>query len=666
MTWPHQVGVLPRQADSFQDRGTAQQLKHAVDSGGTAVLSQVMAGMGGVGKTQLAAHHARTLWQTGQLDLLVWVTAASRDAIVAGYAQAAVEVLGADPTTPEVAAREFLAWLEPKPGTTCRWLVVLDDLADPVDLRGLWPPASPHGRTLVTTRRRDAAVTGHGRRLVRVGLFTESEATAYLTTALAAHDRHEPADQLVGLAHDLGLLPLALSQAATYLIDVGLDCATYRHQLTDRGRALTNLLPDPSGLPDDQPTAVAATWSLSLDRADQLSPMGLARPMLQLVAVLDPNGIPMPILASPPALAYISQHRTVAAVREATAQDATGALRALHRLSLVDHVSDTPHPMVRVHQLVQRAARDALARQERSKTAWAAADALVAAWPDTERDTALAQALRANAEALRRQDEESLYQADEAHLVLFRSGRSLGEAGQVTAAVRHFEQLASVAHICLGPDHPETLIARNQVAMWRGEAGDVAGAVTAYEELLADRQRVLGPEHPDTLVTRHNLADWRGETGDAAGAVTALEELLPEMGRVLGPEHPETQTVRHTLASWRSEAGDDAGAVTAYEELLADRQRVLGPEHPDTLATRHNLADCQGRAGDAAGAVTALEELLAGWERVLGPEHPRTLNTRLNLAYYRGRAGDAAGAVTALEELLADRQRVLGPEHPDT
>ncbi|MDX6346700.1 MAG: hypothetical protein QOF84_1490 [Streptomyces sp.] len=84
---------------------------------------------------------------------------------------------------------------------------MLDDVTDPADLHGLWPAASPYGRTLVTTRRRDAALTGDGRRMIEVGLFTPGEATAYLTAALAARDRTEPDDQLAALALKLGYLP---------------------------------------------------------------------------------------------------------------------------------------------------------------------------------------------------------------------------------------------------------------------------------------------------------------------------------------------------------------------------------------------------------------------------------------------------------------------------
>jgi hypothetical protein len=135
---------------------------------------------------------------------------------------------------------------------------------------------------------------------VEVGLFSAGEASAYLTTALDACGRREPDEQIAALAADLGHLPLALSQAATYLVDTDLTCADYRRLLADRTRLLANVLPDPSGLPDDQAANVAAAWSLSVDRANQLPPAGLAGPMLRLASMLDPNGIPGAVLTSAP------------------------------------------------------------------------------------------------------------------------------------------------------------------------------------------------------------------------------------------------------------------------------------------------------------------------------------------------------------------------------
>jgi NB-ARC domain len=419
-SWPHRVGVVPGQAGSFQRRGVAAVLDEAAD--GSAAPCQVLTGTGGVGKTQLAAAYARAAWQAGTVDLLAWVTAGSRDAVVAAYAQAGVEVAGADPDDLEQAAARFLTWLEI---TERRWLVVLDDLSDPADLRGLWPPASVRGRVLVTTRRRDAVLSGAGRRLVDVGLFTAGEATDYLTAYLAEHDQTDQPDQIADLAADLGYLPLALSQAGAYVIDRGLDCASYRGRLADRRRILPDLVPDDSGLPDDHRTALAATWSLSIEQADRLRPAGLARPMLELASVLDPNGIPQAVLTDEPARAYLASNRSSSAGTDSEASDIGGrgkdagsqvdagdaadALRCLSRLSLAELDPAAPHRAVRVHNLIQRAARESLPDGRRGPLARAAADALLAAWPDVERDTDLAQALRSGAAMLARHAPDTLW-----------------------------------------------------------------------------------------------------------------------------------------------------------------------------------------------------------------------------------------------------------------
>ncbi|MBL7496983.1 tetratricopeptide repeat protein [Frankia sp. CNm7] len=659
--------MVPRRAARFQHRAAVDLLKDAVGDGGTAVLCQVLAGMGGVGKTQLAADYAHQVWDAGSVDLLMWVTAASRDAIQTAYATAAAEVAGADRSDPAASADALLAWLA---STDRRWLIVLDDLADPDDLAGLWPPDRPGGRVLVTTRRQDAALTGDRRRRVDVGLFTPDEATAYLTAALAGHSQPSEPAEIAGLAEDLGYLPLALAQAAAYILDSRhLDCAAYRARLADRTRTLADLAPH--SLPDDHPVAVAAAWSLSIERANQYRPVGLASPLLELAAVLDPNGIPETVLTSVPALAYLTDRRvpagqTAADPRPVDAEHIRDALACLHMLSLVDYTPASPHQAVRVHQLIQRATREPLPPDRQHTLVRAAADALVSAWPEVERDTTLAQALRANTDALYAYAPDALWHPH-GHTVLFRAGRSLSKAGLGTAAANHFLHLATAASHRLGPDHPDTLAARHETAYWRGEAGDPADAVVAaLEELIPDFVRVLGPDHPNTLVAQGNLASSQGRAGDAASAATALEESIPDFVRVLGPDDRSTLVHRAKLAWWQAHAGDAAGAATALEELIPDFVRVLGPDHPDTLAVRHQMAHCRGHAGDPAGAAATLKELLAESLQALGPDHPTTLATWRYLARWQGEAGDPAGAIATLQELLAESLRVLGLDDPAT
>jgi len=662
--WPVVVGSVPPRANCFQNRAVAlKKLVGAGAPGRTADLVQparVVSGLPGVGKTQLAAAYARQMLDTKMVDLLVWVPAATRAGIVARFAQAAEGVGLSLGDGLEAASERFVSWLA---STDRRWLIVLDDLTAADDVRGLWPPDDrPAGQTVVTTRRRDATLVS-GRDLVDLDVFSAEEAHAFLTEWLPT----ELADDADGVAADLGRLPLALAHAAAFMVDRDLSCSGYRARFADRRRRLGELFPDHEAVFDDAAAAtVATTWSMSIDQANQLRPVGLAGSMLELASMLDPDGIPVSLFRSHAALSFLTARvdRQVTARDGALDQDAVdGALANLRRFSLISVTGS----VVRVQALLQRAVRDSLSETELDATIRAGASGLLEVWPDIERDTSLAALLRANTAVLAdRAESDALWITAGAPRLFLRAVSSLGEAGLVADATVAAAQLHQQADSRLGPDHPDTLNARHSQAKLRARAGDVAGAVSAFEELLADRLRVLGPDHPDTLATRHSLAYWRGEAGDLVGAVSAFEELLADRLRVLGPDHPDTLATRHSLAWLQVRAGDLAGAVSAFEELLADRLRVLGPDHPDTLATRANLARLQVRAGDPAGAEAAFEELLADRLRVLGPDHPDTLATRNNVAYSRGAAGDPAGAAAAFEELLADRLRVLGPDHPDT
>jgi hypothetical protein len=662
---PVVVGSIPPRAASFQDRPAALAgLVRAGAVGRAAVVAEqqstVVSGLGGVGKTQLAAAYARHLLQDGSVDVVVWVPAATRAGIITSYAQSA-GVVGLDSGhDPDGAAGRFLGWL----ATTERsWLIVLDDLTTAGDLDGFWPPDHhPRGHTVVTTRRRDATLLA-GRELVDLEVFTSAQAQAYLAERLPT----TLADDTEGVAADVGCLPLALSHAAAFMIDRDLPCSAYRTRFAGERRRLAEVFPDPDTVFDGTARTVATTWSLSIEQANQLAPIGVAGAVLELASMLDPNGIPTDMFTTSAALDHLTQRTSTApgdSTSELTDETVRDALAHLARFNLAT-VTDS---VVRVHALVQHAVRDTLSPTDAATTIRAAADAVLQLWPDIELDpvphrAAARQRSRGGRPARRGRTVDHRPRWTPTAV----PGRAQPrEAGQLTSAIVAVTLLHHQAGQYLGPDHPHTLVAHSDLINLRGDAGDAAGAAAEFEQLLPHHERVLGPDHPDTLGTRFNLAHWRGQAGDVAGAAAAYEQLLPRLERVLGPDNPGTHATRANLANWQGRAGDPAGAAAALEELLPHRERLLGPDHPNTLGTRFNLASWRGKAGDPAGAAAAFEELLPRLERVLGPDHPETLNTRAGLASWQGHAGDPAGAAAALEELLPDRERVLGPDHPDT
>jgi hypothetical protein len=660
ISWPVRVGHASLLSDVYESRPV---LRRAIDAAwtpsGPSARTLVLTGDGGTGKTQLAAAIFREV--VGETDLAVWVTASSRVAVVDALAEAGRRT---DPSgssgDSERDAASFLAWLE----TTSRaWIIVLDDVAEPADVLGLWP-SGECGSLIVTTRRRDAVLVTRAQAVFDVGVFTPEEARHFLTQKLGLSADPGVLDEADELAMDLGFLPLALAQASAVIADEAITCAQYRENLHDRARTLAEVFGE--NLEGGRGT-LAGTWALAVHRADTLTPAGLASRVLHLAAVLSPHGIPESVLTAPPALQHLSGRGTgtAATVRRALREDARRAVRNLHRLSLITHDPQEQATSVRMHALAQRAALESLSPDEIAGVVRAAADSLTDVWPDVDNDAGLGAVLRANAVALTARDRDALW-TPRPHPLLFRAGGSLGHAGQIVAARDYFAKLAADCATRLGPAHPDTLSARHEHASWQGQAGDPAGAFAELERLLQDRTEVLGPDHPDTLSTRGSLARWTGRGGNRAGAASQLGQLVDDLVRALGPDHRLVLSTRQDLAHWQGKAGDTAAATRTSGQLVRDMRRVLGPDHRRSLAARREHARWVRKSGDPERAVSVLEDLLTDQVRVLGPHHRDVLRTRGSISRLRGRLGDAAQAVTDLSALLHDQTHLLGPRHPDT
>ena len=187
----------------------------------------------------------------------------------------------------------------------------------------------------------------------------------------------------------------------------------------------------------------------------------------------------------------------------------------------------------------------------------------------------------------------------------------------------------------LPEDHEIVLRLRERRASARWFLGQYAEAETEYRQILAAQLRVLGPEHPDTLTTRHDLATVLAADGKPAEAEAEFRQVLAARQRVLGPHHRSTLATRHELARIVANQGKpaEADAEPEYRQVFAARLRTLGPDHPSTLAIRHDIARMLDDQGKAAEAEAAYRQIVAAQLRVLGPEHPDTLTTRHNIAH---------------------------------
>jgi tetratricopeptide (TPR) repeat protein len=666
---PAVSGFVPELADCFTPRphtgpgplSTLPEGRCLVLTGPPRARDSVPDLSGGTGKTQLAANLARTWLADTPGGVLVWLNAGSRDTLLDGYAQAvAAGRAGGWPMTvpadtasadsAELTAGRFLAGLAEATGP---WLVVMDGLADPADAEGLWPSGQggqggPNGRVLVTARSGVTVPDAMNPVVFTVGPFSSHEGLTYLMARLSA----DPDQRLgaVDLVEELGCDPLALAQASAAVASAGISCRDYHDLYIKRREQIV-------GVSGGAPAAMAVTWTLSVECADELAPGGAPQVCLAVAALLGAGGIPESVFAAHAVADF--------AARSPGGADGPGRVRAalasLRNVGLID----VDGGLVLLQQPLRAAVLAATPDSLRAEAAAAAAAALLEAWPDDTEQPALAGRFRACAASLQQAAAGALW-AGGAHQVLFRAGRSLDAARINGPAVSHWRAVAAASERRLGAAHEDAQLAVARLASAALAAGLGGDAVALYHRVLETRARYLGADHPRTVAARAEYGAALLAVGQPDDAIPVLESVLAAGDRGGGADGADALAVQDSLGAAYQQAGRHKDAIKAIERTLAERERRQGPDHPDTIRTRCRLARVWLDAGHAKDAIKHGRRALEGAERVLGTDSLETVDAVTVLASAHHAARRVRDAITLYERALADRERVQGADHPDT
>jgi tetratricopeptide (TPR) repeat protein len=692
------VGDIPREPPGFQPR--AALLAELEQAGPGVSVVHAVAGMRGVGKTELAAAYARARQAEGW-RLVAWINAEDAGSLLGGMAAVAEAAGMADGGTGQGAggdAGRVVRHLLEADGDRC--LIVFDNASDP-DVLCPFVSVGAAARVLITTNQQSVANLGTS---VGVDVFSPDKALAFLAGRTGLAD----AEGAAAVAAELGYLPLALAQAAAVVAGQHGGYETYLQRL--RSLPVEEYLIREEGQPYPHGVAEAVLLSLEKVRAGDQGPM--CAEVMEVMAVLSAAGVRRDLLHA------AGQAGTHASGMHRAGVGADLVDRALERLaerSLLTFSLDGQTLIA--HRLVLRVVRDELVRQGRLTTVCravgsvldararalrgsrdrlairdipqqiAALQSNVAVPADTadEELTELLLSLRfwalyylnelgdsasqaiAVGERLTA-DFERAFGHDHPDTLNARNSLAIAyeDAGRIADAIGLHEQTLAAFERALGPDHPDTLASRNNLAIAYRAAGRIDEAIALHEQALAAYEHVRVPDHPDILASRDNLAAAYRAAGRTAEAIALHEQTLAAYERVWGPHHPRTLALRVSMAKAYRAAGRTAEAIALHEQTLAAYERVLGPDHPSTLGSRNNLANAYRAAGRTAEAIALHEQTLAAYERVLGPDHPSTLGSRNNLANAYRAAGRTAEAIALHEQTLATRERVLGPGHPDT
>ncbi|MFH1036178.1 MAG: FxSxx-COOH system tetratricopeptide repeat protein, partial [Pseudomonadota bacterium] len=608
-------------------------------AGGPAALTQAIAGLGGVGKTQLALEYSYL--HRDDYSLVWWVRCEEPATLASDYA-ALAEPLGLPPSpdqTQAVAAvRQVLAT---RPG----WLLVLDNVEKPEDLKNYLPPGD-RGHVIITSRHQ--AWRGVAQP-VSVRVWPLDEAKAFLLQRTGSDDQ-EGAEKL---ANELGCLPLALEQAGAYVEETGCALAEYLDLLATHQKDLLARGSSLSGYEKN----VASTWLPAFAAVRQKSPA--ATELLNLCAFLAPDDIPLEIIRE--GKEFLPKD-LAGAVDDPLAWNQ--ALAALRAYSLAQREGDS----LSLHRLVQAVTRHRLGEKERKEWAGVAARVVNEAFPGdvTTNVDSWPACARLLAHGL-----ATAGHTEKAELESEATGRLLNQMGLYVQGRAEFQQAKGLYERALasdlktyGPDHPEVATDRNNLGILLQGLSELPAAREQLELALASDLKTYGPDHPEVATRRNNLGGVLYALGELSAAREQLEPALDSDLKTYGPDHPRVATDRNNLGLLLQDLGELTAARVQVELALESDLKTYSPDHPSVATDRNNLGLLLQDLGELPAAREQYELALASDLKTYGPDHPQVAIRRNNLGMVLQDLGELSAALAQLEQALAILERFLPPEHP--
>ena len=348
---------------------------------GTSCCTKTICGLGGCGKTSLAVEFAwrhKNRFPGG----LFWINGESDENINKSVAE--ILSLRNIPTSTndsiDDTLNKFLTWLSKK---DLPWLLVMDnvdELHDPMCPKGVkkickgpWQRTAKslkNGHILLTTRQN--AKDARALLMYSTDDFLELPCLSVEDGALFSMKRtgfiEESLDPgAVSLAKELGALPLALEQAAAYIIacPIPLTFTEYLEKYqTVKVRLLQQQPVTALNMEAQHRLSVNTTWEMNFEYVKQQSPA--AAFMMQVAAFLESENIPIDVIN--PGCPELEQEELRECMRSNFDIVALPKVLSCYSLFSVDHQVK----VFSVHKLVQEVVRDSLTTKQRVETLVAA------------------------------------------------------------------------------------------------------------------------------------------------------------------------------------------------------------------------------------------------------------------------------------------------------
>lgn len=207
-----------------------------------------------------------------------------------------------------------------------------------------------------------------------------------------------------------------------------------------------------------------------------------------------------------------------------------------------------------------------------------------------------------------------------------------------------------------GLSERDVLLVRQQQAVVLMRLGRLTEALPLAQRAASDWARILGPDHANTLIARQHVAQARLMTGELEAALGEGDALLPVMTERFGPTSRYTLGLQSTRYEALAALGRYAEAAEAAEAVWKGAEISQGPGAHQTLVGLNDLGAVLCRTDERRQGLRRLDQAYRASREGFGDDYPLTHVIR----FYLGECLVLDGRHSEAKQLLAqvDRARV--------
>ncbi len=187
----------------------------------------------------------------------------------------------------------------------------------------------------------------------------------------------------------------------------------------------------------------------------------------------------------------------------------------------------------------------------------------------------------------------------------------------------------------LGENHSDYAFILSNLATIYHYQGKYEQAQPLYIQALELYKQLFRENHPDYAISLDNLAALYQCQGRYKQAQPLLIQALELRKQLLGENHPDYAISLNNLAALYYSQRKYKQAQPLYIQALELRKQLLGENHPDYVDSLNNLALLYYFQRKYEQAESLCIRALEIRERVLGANHPKTVTSRKNLKILR-------------------------------